>query len=541
MPNIYTSPIKKLLLLIIPITFAVEKANAQAEYIPYSYQFDQKLNANVYSVNTSFHTSLKPFRVEDSSVNMRYRQLMQMGVDSNYHQWLWRKVFNEHVFDEHEKDFTFFADYLPDLQVGREFNNKDNTYINTRGYQLGGTIGSKFYFYSSGYEDQARFPVYYKTYVNRIRFVPGEAYDRDQPTTSTADWSYVTAIVSYSPVKNLNITLGEDKTFIGDGYRSLLLSDYAAPYPLLRVTANIGPVQYMMMWTNMEDINQPKFDTFGNNRRKWAEFHYFDWSVNNKLSLGFFNAIIIGASNAAGQTHGFDFNYINPVLFSSSLGTKTPYSDNVLSGITGKYKILNKTAVYGQVLFDRVSANSEPKNTGGFQLGLRGADLFGVTNLNYLGEFNTVKPYTYSSPQVITNYTDYSQPLGDPLGANFKEAIGILSYSIGKFDVQGQLEYATFGLDPNTASNYGQNVMLAYPPSGALPLPLGSTGTTGQGLHTQLYYGEGTLSYLVNPKYNLRLEGGLLLRDEKNSMMNSKTVMITFGLRSTFRDLYHDF
>lgn len=268
MPNIYPATIKKLLLFIIPAIFAVQKANAQAEYIPYSYQFDQKLNASVYSISTSFHTSLKPFRTEDSSVNARYRQLMQLGVDSNYKQWLWRKVFNEHLFDEHGPGYTFFADYLPDLQVGREFNNKDNTFINTRGYQLGGTIGSKFYFYSSGYENQARFPLYYKSYLNQIYFVPGEAYDRDNPSSSTADWSYVTAIVSYSPIKQLNLTLGEDKTFIGDGYRSLLLSDWAAPYPLLRVTANLGPVQYMMMWTNMEDTHQPKFDTFGNNRRK---------------------------------------------------------------------------------------------------------------------------------------------------------------------------------------------------------------------------------------------------------------------------------
>lgn len=535
MQNIYTSPIKILLLLLIPAVFAIQKANAQAEYIPYSYQFDQKLNADVYSLNTTFHTSLKPFRVEDSAVTARYRYLMQMGVDSNYKQWLWRKVFNEHLFDDHGSNYTFFADYLPDLQVGREFNNKDNTYINTRGYQLGGTIGSKLYFYSSGYEDQARFPLYYKSYVNKIRFIPGEAYDRDQLTNSTADWSYVTAIVSYSPTKHLNLTLGEDKTFIGDGYRSLLLSDWAAPYPLLRLTANFGPVQYMMMWTNMEDINQPKFDAYGDNRRKWAEFHYFDWSVTNRLSLGFFNAIIIGAADNTGQTHGFDFNYINPVFFSSSLGSNTPYSDHVISGFTGKYKILNKTAVYGQLMFDRMNASNAPKNTGGFQLGFRGADIFGVSNLNYLFEYNMVKPYTYSSPQVITNYTDYSQSLGDPLGANFKEAIGILNYSLGKFDIQGELEYAQLGLDPNNKTNFGSNVMLAFPPA---PLP---ATYTGAGINTHLFYGEGTLSYLVNPKYNLRLEGGLLLRDEKNSLMNSKTVLITFGLRSTFRDLYHDF
>jgi hypothetical protein len=536
MQNIYTSPIKKLLLLLIPAVFVIQKANAQqAEYIPYSYQFDQKLNASVYSLNSDFHTALKPFRAEDSSVTARYRHLMQLGVDTSYKQWAWRKLFNEHLFDDHRQGYTFFADYLPDLQIGREFSNKDNTFINTRGYQLGGTIGSNFYFYSSGYEDQARFPLYYKSYVNEIGFVPGEAYDRDVPTSAVADWSYVTAIMSYSPNKHINITLGQDKTFIGDGYRSLLLSDWAATYPLLRFTANIGPVQYMMMWTNMEDINLPGFDSYGNNRRKWAEFHYFDWNVTNRLSLGLFNSIIIGAADNNGIMHGFDINYVNPVFFASSIGTKTPYPDNVLTGFTGKYKILNKTAIYGQLLFDRFNEGTAPANTGGFQLGFRGADLFGVNNLNYLAEYNTVKPYTYSSPQVITNYTDYSQSLGDPLGANFKEAIGILNYSMGKFDLQGEMEYAQMGLDPNNTEDFGINLLLAFPPP---PLPATSTGA---GVTTHLYYGEGTLSYLINPKYNLRLEGGVLLRDEKNALMNSKTTMITFGLRSTFRDLYHDF
>jgi hypothetical protein len=532
MQKIYIPTLKKLLLLLAIVVFAVRNANAQAEYVPYSYQFDQKLNADVYSVNTSFHTTLKPFLI-DTTINSKYRQLMNRGVDSSYKQWFWRKLFNEHVFDEHEKDYTFFADYLPDLQVGREFTNKDNTFLNTRGYQLGGTVGSNFYFYSSGYEDQGRFADYYQTYINKIGFIPGEAYDRDFTATTRDDWSYVTAIVSYSPVKNLNITLGEDKTFIGDGYRSLLLSDFAAPYPLLRLTANLGRVQYMMMWTNMEDMQQPKFDTYGNDRRKWAEFHYLDWSVTNRLSLGFFNAIIIGAANNTGETHGFDVNYINPILFDSSIGTKTPYSDNVLSGFTGKYKILNKTALYGQLLFDRLGESTGPKNSGGYQLGLRGADLFGLHNLNYLFEYNTVKPYTYSSPQVITNYTDYGQSLGDPLGSNFKEGIGILDYAIGKFDIQGEVIYATLGLNDNNI-DYGQDVTLAFP----VTLP---SDFTGQGLHTQLYYGEGTLSYLINPKYNLRLEGGLLLRDETNSLSSAKTTMITFGLRSTFRDLYHDF
>jgi hypothetical protein len=532
MQKIFTFPSKKIILIIGIIVLSGKIGWSQATYVPYSYQFDQKFNADLYSSNSSAHTALKPY-ILDTAISLKYKQLMSVGVDSSRKNYFLRKIFNEHIFDVHDPEYTFFADYLPDLQIGREFQNKTTTFLNTRGYQLGGTVGNNFYFYSSGYEDQGKFPVYYKNYVNSILFIPGESYDRDASTDQTADWSYVTADVSYTPIKQLNITLAEDKTFIGDGYRSLLLSDFAANYPLLRITANLGPVQYMMMWTNMEDRFAKQYDTFQNNRRKWGVFHYVDWTVTKRFSLGFFDAIIAADANDEGVRHPFDANYLDPLVFSSSFGSKTPYPDNVYNGFTAKYKVLNKTAIYAQLLLDRIGESTAPQNTYGYQVGVRGADLFKVTNFNYLLEYNTVKPYTYQSPQVITNYSDYSQPLGDPLGANFKEVVGILDYTIGRFDFQGQLNYAQFGLNLN--ANDGQNVLDSFDPSTVV----GST--TGQGLRTNLYYGEGTIAFIINPKYNLRFEIGGLYRRETNAQGTNNTKLITFGLRSTFRDLYHDF
>ena len=525
MQKLYPSAFKIALLTSAVILFSVQAGRSQATYAPYSYQFDQNFNAARYSIKNSVHTALKPFIV-DSTLAPEYNAMMNRGVDSSRRGWILRKIFNEHLFDVRKKDYTFYADYLPDLQLGRDINNKINTNLNTRGYQLGGSIGSKFFFYSSGYEDQGVFPAYLNNYINKIDFVPGEAYDRSFGK-STKDWSYVTAIVSYTPIKQLNITLGEDKNFIGDGYRSLLLSDFAAPYPFLRLTATVGKVQYMLMWTNMEDLFAPKFDTFGNNRRKWVLFHYLDWTVSNRVSFGFFNALIAQDASDTGVPHGFDVNYINPVIFASTLGPSKPVPDNVLMGFTAKYKILNKTAIYGQVLLDKVNSSStggtNAGNTGGVQLGFRGSDLFKIKKFNYLFEFNTVKPYTYSNGALLTNYTDYSQPLGDPLGANFNEFIGILNYSIGQFDFMGHLSYAKYTYDPGFLSSET------------------STSTTGAAINSTLYYGEGTVSYLINPKYNLRFELGGLVRDEKNDLGSKKTAVITFGLRSTFRDLYHDF
>jgi len=534
MTKTYPLPIKKILLFLGITLTLTQVSRSQSVYAPYSYEFYQKFNADVYSVNSSFHTSLKPYLI-DSIIAPKYNAITSIGVDSSRKNYFLRKIFNEHVFDERTSEYTFYADYIADLQVGRDFANNTTTYLNTRGYQLGGTIGDKFSFYTSGYEDQARFADYYQAVVQKTGFIPGEAYNREYQSTTEDDWSYVTAVLSYTPIKQLNITLGQDKTFIGDGYRSLLLSDFAATYPLLRVTATLGRVQYMMMWTNMEDINVPKYDTYGNNRRKWAAFHYVDWNVTNRFSLGYFNAMIAAETDDNGNSHGFDANYVNPLVFAAALGPKTPYPDNILTGFTGKYKIFNKTAIYAQLLLDRLNQSVAPKNTGGYQIGIRGADLFKITNFNYLFEFNTVKPYTYSSPQVITNYTDYSEPLGDPLGSNFKEAIAILDYSIGRFSLQGQINYASFGLDPNATVDYGQNLMLAFDPGTV------EGSTTGQGLATHLYYGEGTIAYLINPKYNLRFELGGLYRKQENSQGTQNTKLVTFGIRASFRQLYHDF
>ncbi len=546
----YTKLAGKVSLLLCIIMLSVTVSQAQSVYLPQSYRLYQKFNADVYSKGSSMHTTLRPFLI-DSTLQGRYHQLMNVGVDSSRKNWFLRKLFNEHLIAVKAKDFTFYGDILLENTFGHDFDDKTTTPVNfkpigfgpnsriglnTRGFQFGGTVGTKFSFYTSAYENQAAFPNYYIDYVKQISFIPGQAYDRS-PAKSYRDYSYATAILSYTPSKYLNFTLGQDKTFIGDGYRSILLSDNVAPAPLLRVTANVGHVQYMIMWTYMQDANLPKFDTFGSNRRKWGLFHYVDWNVNNSLSLGFFNAYIVPEADNQGNRRGFDVNFINPILFSSSLGPSSQ-PGNALVGFTGKYKIFDKTAIYGQFLIDRFKGDNFFKsnntdNTNGFQLGIRGADIFGVKDLNYLLEYNTVKPYTYSNTNALSAYTYYSQPLGDPFGANFRELTGIMNYTTGRFDFQGQLMYAKYGLDA-AGENNGKDVTKPYAPTL-------TTNTVGQGIGTNLYYAEGTVSFMLNPKYNMRLELNGIYRRESNTLATKNATIISFGLRSSFRNLYHDF
>jgi len=527
---------KSIIFFIFILLFASRQGFAQLIYQPYSYQFYQKLNTAEYSPSTSLHTALKPYFISDSSsIRHAYDSVMKTNVNDSGKTWLYRALFTEHGLNVKNKDYTLYGDLLFDLQGGREFINKQTTYLNTRGFQVGGTIGSNFFFYTSGFENQATFPNYLAAYISKTGMIPGEAYDR-VGFLRYNDWSYVTAMMGYTPSKTVTIALGEDKTFIGDGYRSMLLSDYAAPYPMLRVTFNLFKnVQYMAMWAYMEDQNAVNFDSFSDYRREWGAFHYIDWNITNRASLGFFNAIIDEEANDQGKLHGFDANYVDPVYFSSAIGPGGSVPDHTLVGFNVKYKVLDKTTVYGQLLFDQSLPSADKSSGNAWQLGFKGSDLFKVNNLHYLFEYNTAAPYTYSNQNPIVSYTELSEPLGDPLGANFKEMLGILNYSVGKFDLQGEIDYAKYGLGIGKL-NYGQDITLAD----NINLP-SETGVTGQGLATTVKYAEGTIAYIINPKYNLRVEVGAVVRQETNSQTDTKTVWLTLGLRSSFRDLYHDF
>lgn len=535
------------------------EARAQVQQLPYSYQFYQKLNDSVYSTHNRFHSSIKPYRIDDTTLFPKYNKLMYQYTDTaGHHSWVHRKLFNEHLIEVNHQDYTFFADYLPDLVIGRDFSNNRTTWINTRGFQLGGTVGKNFYFYTSGFENQAAFPDYLNTYINQTGMVPGQAYDRNVANGSfgrTKDWSYVTALLSYTPTKYLNIAAGHDKNFIGDGYRSMLLSDYSSPSTFLKLTASLGNVNYMVMWNYMQDPSAQKFSIETGNRKKWGVFHYLDWSVTNRFSLGFFDAIIWADADDKGYKRGFDFTYGNPIIFLRPLEASNGSPDNALIGFNSKYKITDHLTAYGQFALDEfeaknfLSGKGSSRNKSSWQLGVRGADLFNVKRLNYLLEYNSARPYTYSQTSSILNYAQQNEPLAHPWGANFKEVVGILNYSYKRFDFSGQINYGQYGLDVN-GQNWGKNIFLDYRTQARYtgvfdPNLFNNAYATdgnfiGQGLSTNLYYSEAKVAYLLNPKYNLRIEIGGIYRHESNTSFTDNTKMITIGLRSSFRNIYQD-
>ncbi|MDO3626822.1 gliding motility protein RemB [Mucilaginibacter sp. BT774] len=528
--------IYKIVFVAVLSMFVVDSALAQSQYQPYSYDFYQKLNSDLYSTKSREHTSIKPLII-DSALRSHYDSLMTYGLDGKQHAWLYKKIFNEHLIDYKSSNSTFYGDLLPDVGVGRDLSGKLNTYTRAVGLQLGGTISDNFQYYVAGYLNNAIVPDYLSTYIRQVGIVPGQAYAKTYSDNGYS-WSYITAVVSYTPIKYLNISAGRDKTFIGDGYRSMLLSDYASPYPFLKLTGTLGNVRYMVMWA---DMNDPAFTSaYGADRHKFGVFHYLDWNVNNRLSVGLFENVMGFFTDDNGAKRPFDFNYINPIIFLKPVNNASDDPDKSLLGLTAKYKLTDGITAYGQfalnefVSKDFFSSDGASVNKYGWQLGIRGANLFGVKNLNYLLESNNAKPYTYSARSSIENYSENSEPLAHLWGANFREIVGLLNYSYKRFDFSAEFDYGHYGLD-TVGMNFGKDIFQVY------TSPAKFFGNyTGQGLTTNMYYLQGKVTYLLNPKYNLRIELGGIFRQEQNTQFKDRATMLTIGLRSSFRQIYND-
>jgi hypothetical protein len=524
------------------LVFTTIFASAQ-QIIPYSHYQYQKLNKSLYSLDTRFHTSLKPVIGDDTGITKQLDSLMAIDADRPRNSWLGRKLFNEHLVEINNEDFNVYLDFLPDFQIGRDIDHNITTWLNTRGYQIGGNIGKKFSFYSSGFENQSRFNNYLNNFVNTKDIIPGMANDKfnlEVPRRTTKDWAYATAILNYTANKFFTFTLGHDKNFIGDGYRSMLMSDVAASYPFFKIITTVGNIKYIAMWAQFQDPTAPLLSYDNGFRKKWGAFHYLDWNVNNRLSLGFFDSIIWQDADEKGK-RGFDVSYLNPVIFLRTVEGMNNSPDNALIGFTGKYKAFSNGTLYGQLALDEFRVKEVFEGNGfwankvAYQLGIKGFDAFKVQNLNYVVEFNTARPFTYSQRSSILNYGHYAEALAHPLGANFREFLSIWNYQMGRWGFYGQANYAKYGLNQN-GKNSGKDIYQSYYER---QTDYGYT-TTG-GLKTSLYYLDGRISYLLNPRYNLRIEAGGILRTEKNTLGTDRTTQITFGLRSTFRNIYQDF
>jgi hypothetical protein len=509
--------------------------------------FDPALNR----VGLNNHTAQKPYIY--SEVNKYYDfEAINQEILKDKSSWFGRKLWDEHFITIKGKDYWLTLDPGVDLQVGKDLDANIDTYNNTRLVYTQGGIGEKLSFFGVIYESQGRFADYFNRYAESIRpdggnpaIIPGRGIAKGFKKDSY-DYPTATGHVSYTPSKYFNIQLGHGKTFLGDGYRSLLMSDNASSYPFFKINTTFWKLKYTNTWMSLRDV-RPEVTEDGSFRTKYMANHYLSYNITKRLNIGLFESVIWQNDNG----RGFDVNYLNPIIFYRAIEFSTgSRGGNALIGITTKYKVNDRVNIYGQLIIDEFSSsdvfggNGSYKNKTGYQLGLKYYDAFSLKNLYLQAEYNRVRPYTYSHNTVVLNYGHNNQSLAHTLGANFSEFIGIARYQRGRIYADAKFIMAKRGFEFNTPENsffYGGNIY------GTEDDRVSDSGNDlAQGNTTDFFHAEVQAGYIINPATNLKIYGSFIYRNfnpevATQTVFKNQTTWVNFGLRTDLFNWYYDF
>ena len=422
------------------------------------------------------------------------------------------------------KDLFLAINPILNFQAGKESNNPETMLLNTRGINVRGLLAKKIGFYSLITDNQERGPKFFQDRVNQFRAVPGNGFYK--PFRNHAyDYFDARGYITFNAAKYIDFQFGYDKNFIGNGYRSLFLSDYGNSYLFFKINTRIWKFNYQNIFMEL----MPQFSKNGKDtllNRKYAAMHHLSMDVTKWLNIGLFESIIFGRVNH------FDFQYLNPIIFLRSVEGTVGSPDKAHVGIDFKANIAHQAQAYGQFLLDEFVLNQITKNNGywankyALQLGFKYVDAFNINNLDLQFETNMARPFTYSHNDTIANYTHYNQPLAHPLGGNFREFIGILKYQPKpKIYLNAKLIYYIQGLD-SAGFNFGSNPLENY-----VTRPRDFGFKIGSGYRASCLNASFAASYEL--KENLFVDATALFRTYKIRELSStnNTKMLTVGIR----------
>jgi hypothetical protein len=425
------------------------------------------------------------------------------------------------------KDFTFRLNPVLLLQGGK--NGGDNSlsglrYVNTRGIAFEGTIDQRLGFYGFLTDNQEAVPGWVQQRIVRDNLTggpvaPHEGYTKYFKGEGGSAYDFFTARggVTYAATKHINVQFAHDRNFIGNGYRSLILSDYSAPYFFLKLNTRVWKFNYQNLFAELTAQRENADQVFP---KKYLALHHLSFDVTNNFNIGVFESEVMG-----GPGRGLEIQYLNPIIFYRAIEQQVGSADNALLGLDFKWNIKHRAQLYGQLVLDELkvkevlSGNGWWANKQAFQLGGKLLDVAGVRNLDLQLEFNYIRPYTYEHTGIYTNYQHYQQPLAHPMGANLTEVLGILSYQpLPRLTLVGKAFYTVQGLDTRDAAgnvvNYGGNVLLPYDPR---PMEYGNR--TGQGDKRRLFHADFTATY--QPRLNLFLDASFISRSNRTTSFTS--------------------
>lgn len=525
------------------------KQTSSALNIPLSHEFYNRFDMGMNLIGTNAHTAFKPFKYNEVKP---YYDIAQENEKLFYDKitWFGRKFFNENTARIQGENYWFTFDIAADLQVGRDFEEEFTTYNNTRAGIIQGGLGERLNFYSVIYESQGKFAGYFNDLARDFGragtdgvLVPGRGVG-ESFRGSGFDYPVVEGYLNYEATDFLDLQFGTGKNFIGDGYRSLFLSDNASPNAYFKMNTTFWKFKYTSIWSAPRNLNV--LTEGGAYTTKYMATHFLSYNVTERLNIGLFESALFESE----PNRGFDLNFLNPVIFYNMVEYATgTRSGKSMIGLSYKYKWTDQFNTYGQVLIDELSVEDVAamdkswKNKFGLQLGFKYFDAFKVKNLYFQLEYNQVRPYTYSHNTLSLHYTHNNQSMAHTWGANFREIMLITRYRKDRYYGHAKLIFGERGFEPFEDSNpfYGSDLF-----GDERNLVRENGVNIGQGNRANSYYGELEVGYLVNPTTNLKLYLNLIHRNfdiaESNArQFDRNTTWINLGFRTDIFNWYYDY
>ena len=580
--------LSKKILITIPLLLCSIFVFGQQQSLYFNQNFYQNFEKYLYSTESNFHTGIKPYKASEVYQYV-YPDTIYDFKRAKASDRFFKRAFNIVFFEQFlEFDETGYVrkslrdtiqpgvtvrnNYTDTAYVKRKFHitampflrlelGYDNdagrtiTY-NKRGIALAADIGQKVSIFTSFSENQAKFAGYLTPDIRAFRVVPGEGKARNFGTNSF-DFSNIWAYINYTPNDYFSIEVGNGKHFIGDGYRSLLLSDNAFVYPYAKATVSVWKIKYQMIYAELQNDIRETNDFALGVTRKIANFNYLSVAPTNWMQIGLYEGILWRRTGPEGNNE-FNWNYINPVIGIRGLQKKLDV--NTVYGLNYQFTLPHYMSIYGQWMIDKFPTDGfdHINNRMGVQLGYKYFDVGGVENLNLQLEYNRVRPYTYATSDSVLYYTHYEQPLAHPLGANFNEVIFKLSYRYQRFYTNLSLGYSKGGTDVLLVDDDGnisydfQNGSSLFANTALAPqtenLKIG-----GQASNYSLLHGDFRIGVIVNPKINLKVELGLVARrssseiyaynssgDVINGTAQSTNAIVVFSIATQLFNNYYD-
>ncbi len=443
-------------------------------------------------------------------------------------------------------DFDLHVNPVLYVGAGQDSRQDEMLFINTRGVEVRGMIDKKVGFYSYLTDNQAMLPAYVNDVKNTTLAIPHEGFWKGYKEGKGVDFLQARAYISFEATKHINIQLGNDRTFIGNGYRSLIFSDYAPPSLFFKTNVKVWKINYLFQINRMTaDLQGNASGLTGNKRypEKYIAFHHLSMNIGKHFNLGFFESVIFSPKDSS-SNNTFEWSYVNPVIFYRAIEQQNGSSDNVILGLDFKWNALRKVSLYGQFVIDEFSIDHIKSGDGWWankfavQGGLKYIDAFTIPNLDLQGEVNIVRPFTYTHGSDYSNYASYRQSVAHPLGANFNELVGILRYQpLPKLNLTGKLILTSIGRDStSTSANYGSNILRNNRTHAQ-----NYGNKIGQGIPNDIMFGSFTVSWML--KHNLFIDVNYILRQSKSSFAtyNNNSSITSLALRWNIAQRLYEF